>query len=212
MLRILAFLTLLVSSVSVGDDIPGWINEFHYRNYQDDWKQFIEIVGPSGKEAWEYLLVMYQGRNGSQFHDGISLSGQEFEPSAAGGDFGFIVHEFHHQHGNIRKGKRNGDGLALVFNGECIQFICYGDEDKETFTATTGPCYGKTCKNIGAHEPRSTPIGHSLQMEGKGRYMQNYTWHTTPIVWTPKNVNTGQEMLSKEAYAALVSEEVVRFM
>jgi hypothetical protein len=202
LLRILIALTLLASSVSENVQIHGWINEFHYRNFQDDWKQFIEIIGPIGQEAYDYLLVMYQGRDGSQFDEGISLSGETFvsEKNATGhevgGDFGYIVHDFHHEHGNIRKGKVHGDGLALVFQGVCIQFICYGDHNIEVFTATTGPCSGQTCTNIGAHEGRANPIGHSLQMEGTGRHMEDFTWHPVPILWSPNAHNSLQTLLS----------------
>lgn len=196
-LQVLALLCLFVSTASQNPDFHGWINEFHYRNYQEDLKQFIEVIGPNGIEGWQYLLVMYQGRNGSQFHDGISLSGQFFiQETGVTGDHGFIYHEFHRQHGNIRKGKKNGDALALVYNGACVQFICYGDNDNETFTATTGPCYGETCTNIGVHEPRNNPYRYSVQMEGTGRYMRDFTWHPEPIVWTPGTINTNQTLIN----------------
>jgi hypothetical protein len=192
LLRLLTFLCLVV----VAESEHAWINEFHYRNYRQDRNLFIEIAGPAHHEAWRYLLIMYQGRDGIQFHDGISLSGLNFTDSFDG-DIGFIAYHIP-SYGAIRNGKKHGDGIALVYNSVCVQFICYGEYNNETFTATTGPCKDQMCQNIGVHEARDNPAGNSLQMEGEGRLMNDFTWHNEPIPWTPGRSNTGQLLLSSE--------------
>lgn len=171
----------------------------------------MEIIGPEGEEAWEYLLVRYQGRDGTQFHDGISLSGQFFSLNPING-YGFIYYKFlAQQGGNLRNGKRNGDALALVYNGQCIQFICYGEHDNETFVASTGPCINQTCMNIGVHEDRKQPVGLSLQLVGRGRYMENFTWHNETLPWTPGRVNQGQELMSEADYLQVRYHDVCSY-
>ena len=62
---LVAAAAVLPDSSSV-DAANAWINEFHYRNYQEDVGTFVEIVGPCGEEAYEYEIVLYQGRDGTQ--------------------------------------------------------------------------------------------------------------------------------------------------
>jgi uncharacterized protein len=109
-IHLFAFLCMLLT---VKSDIQGWINEFHYRNYKKDQNLFLEIVGPVGKEAWEYLIVLYQGRDGSQFNEALSLSGFSFS-SGIEGDFGFIKYSLPNKKGAIRNGKVGSDGIALT--------------------------------------------------------------------------------------------------
>jgi hypothetical protein len=196
-LHILAFLLCLI--VNAKSDIQGWVNEFHYRNYKNDQNLFLEIVGPVGKEAWEYLVVLYQGRDGSQFNQALSLSGYSFN-SGVVGDFGFIKYSLPNRKGSIRNGKVGSDGIALVYKEECIQFLCYGEDDESVFTAWSGPCYGKTCQNIGVHELSYNPLGKSIQMIGTGRFMENFTWSKTTLDWTPGGVNVGQKLQTMEEY------------
>lgn len=200
-LRLIVLLCLIVVATS---DFRAWINEFHYRNYKDDQNLFVEVVGPAGVEAWQYLLVLYQGRNGSQFKDAFSLSGNWFNEGVVG-DFGFIKYDFEPK-GSIRNGKQGGDGVALIHNGECVQFLCYNDHDAGTFTAWTGPCEGIACTNVGVHEARDNPVGKSIQMVGSGRYMQNFTWHDQVMDWTPGQINNGQFLLTPEEYSSANSQ------
>ena len=206
---LLRLLTLLCLVVVAASDFHGWINEFHYRNAGPDINLFIEVAGPSNLNAYEYLLVMYQGRDGSQFQHGISLSGEEFKlgaqhfTSGVEHDFGFIKFEF--PKGTFfRNGKKHGDAIALVYRSQCVQFLCYGDQNNETFTAWTGPCNGKTCHNIGVHEPKYNPVGQSLQMVGQGRFMENFTWHNEPRPWSPGEVNAGQDLQTPAEYVSLI--------
>lgn len=195
-LRLIVLLCLIVVATS---DFHGWINEFHYRNYKEDENLFVEVVGPAGDEAWEYLLILYQGRNGSQFKQAFSLSGNWFTQGVVG-DYGFIKYDLDAR-GSIRNGKRGGDGVALIYNGECVQFLCYNDNDVGVFTAWTGPCEGKACTNVGVHEARDNPVGKSIQMVGSGRFMENFTWHNEVMDWTPGQLNNGQFLLTPEQYS-----------
>lgn len=199
MIRFLSFLNVLL----VVGGFDAWINEFHYRNYQQDVDLFIEVIGPANQEAWRYQLLMYQGRDGTQFHEGISLSGRFFSEGITK-DFGFIKISLPN-HGAIRKGKMNGDALALVKDSECIQFISYGDLNSETFSGTTGACFGIQSTNIGVNEPFNMSAGYSLQLHGTGRFHQNFTWWETPVPATPSEVNLGQTLLTAEEHR-LVSD------
>lgn len=201
MLRLVVILSLIVASTYA--EITAWINEFHYRNVGEDKDVFLEIAGPASEEGWRYMLVMYQGRNGTQFHEGLSLSGHWFN-EGINGDFGFFSLDLPSR-GAIRKGKNGGDAIALVKDSECVQFFSYGDNNDETFTAYTGPCYGATSVNIGAHEPRNTPLGYSLQMHGTGRYMSNFTWYESPMAATKNAVNVGQTLQTQAEYDAAAS-------
>ena len=203
LLRLLTLLSLVVVAAA---DFHGWINEFHYRNSGPDTELFIEVVGPAGEEAYEYVLVMYQGRDGSQFDEAISLSGHKFDLGVEH-DFGFIKHVFPDRRGVIRNGKSHGDAIALIYKDQCVQFLCYGNQNVETFTAWTGPCIGQTCHNIGVHETRFNPVGQSLQMIGQGRLMEDFTWLSETQEWSPGEVNTGQDLQTTTEY---VSPVVVR--
>lgn len=152
---------------------------------------FIEVAGPKFQEAWEYFIVMYQGRDGLQFKDAGSLSGYTFEDGGSA-EHGFINYPIEHP-GDIRNGKHGGDALALVYRFDCIQFLCYGDNDTETFTAQSGPCLGHTCVNIGVHEGHHNSWTHSLQMIGKGNQVANFTWAPTTLPKTPGYKNEQQE-------------------
>mmetsp|Transcript_38199 Transcript_38199/g.53800 ORF Transcript_38199/g.53800 Transcript_38199/m.53800 type:complete len:127 (+) Transcript_38199:156-536(+) len=124
----------------------------------------------------------------------MSLSGHWFNESTTGA-YGFMSLSLPSK-GGIRKGKVGGDAIALVKNGECIQFFSYGENNNETLTATTGPCMGATSINIGAHEPRDTPVGYSLQMHGRGSEMGDFVWYESPMAATKNEPNIGQELVT----------------
>jgi hypothetical protein len=198
-MKSIILLVLSLAYVTLAD-YHGWINEIHYRYREEnqDGDFFVEVVGPAGEEAWKYLLVFYQGRNGTQFKEGRSLSGYVFS-SGIVGDFGFITYDLGGK-GAIRKGKMGADGIALVHEGECVQFLCYSNDDDAIFTAWTGPCAGKSCENIGVHETREDTPGTSIQMIGSGRYMENFTWNDEVEVMTPGESNHGQSLLTPQQY------------
>ena len=199
-----AVLTALVLLCHQVETFDAWINEFHHRNYQQDVNVFVEVVGPAGEEAWRYQIIMYQGRDGAQFSEAIGLSGHYFSKDSQGdSDFGFLTIELPSRH-HMRHGKYGGDGLALVRDSQCSQFISYGDHN-EVFVATTGPCTGIQSTSIGVQEPFDLEPGFSLQLHGAGRYRQNFTWWWTPMVATPGAVNKGQTLQSIAEYFAVSS-------
>ena len=64
------------------------------------------------------------------------------------------------------------DGLALVNDGTVVQFLSY----EGSFTAVGGPADGLTSTDLGVFEVGTTPVGHSLQLQGTGSSYEDFTW------------------------------------
>jgi hypothetical protein len=177
----------------------AWINEFHYRNIYEDVGTFIEIVGPCGEEAFEYEIILYQGRDGMQvaswdgLHEAKSLTGHYFTSNAENGDNGHCYLVVDIDGNDIRNGKRVADGIALTRNNVCIQFLSYGSErGSAEFEGKSGPCKGFRSQDIGTFEPRMTPEGFSLQLEGTGHKYEDFAWNPTPLPETRGRANHAQ--------------------
>ena len=177
----------------------AWINEFHYRNIYEDVGTFIEIVGPCGEEAYEYEIVLYQGRDGKQvgswdgLHEAKSLTGHYFNGQDESVDSGHCYLVIDIDGNAIRNGKKVADGIALTRNNVCIQFISYGSESGTAeFEGTSGPCKGFLSQDIGTFEPRMTPEGFSLQLQGTGHMYEDFVWNPTPLPDTRGRANHGQ--------------------
>ena len=177
----------------------AWINEFHYRNKYEDVGTFIEIVGPCGEEAYEYEVVLYQGRDGQQvgswdgLHEAKSLTGHYFNGQDESVDSGHCYLVIDIDGNAIRNGKKVADGIALTRNNVCIQFISYGSESGTAeFEGTSGPCKGFLSQDIGTFEPRMTPEGFSLQLQGTGHMYEDFVWNPTPLPDTRGRANHGQ--------------------
>ena len=140
-----------------------WINEIHYDNTSSDTGEFFEIAGTAGTSLAGWSLVGYNGSNGSIYAT-VPLSGTLPMQDGCGGTLDFAM-----------TGMQNGspDGLALVnAGGELVEFISY----EGAFAATVGPAAGETSLDIAVSETGSTPIGHSLQLEGAGHLRLDFSW------------------------------------
>ena len=94
---------------------------------------------------------------------------------------------------DIRNGKRVSDGIALTRNNVCIQFISYGSEaGSAEFEGQSGPCKGFLSQDIGTFEPRTTPQGFSLQLQGTGHTYEDFAWNPTPLPDTRGRANHDQ--------------------
>ena len=156
-----AFLLSLGAGPSLGQ--TAFINEIHYDNIGKDTGEAIEIAGPAGTDLSGWALVLYNGRNGASYRT-KPLSG--IIPDQANG-FGAISFSF-------AKSIQNGapDGIALVANGQVVQFLSY----EGTFAAVGGPADGMTSTDIRVAESGSTPVEFSLQLKGTGTAPSDFFW------------------------------------
>ncbi len=155
-----------------------FINELHYDNDGGDVGEGVEVAGTAGTDLSGWLLVFYNGSNGSVYRT-ESLSG--VIPDQAEG-FGTAAISL------PSNGIQNGspDGLALVNPAsEVVQFISY----EGTLTAVGGPADGQTSTDIGVSETNDTPIDFSLQVTACSG--GEFTW-VGPLAESFGAVNDGQ--------------------
>ena len=141
----------------------AFINEIHYDNIGKDTGEAIEVAGPAETDLSGWALALYNGRNGTLYHT-EPLSG--IIPNQANG-FGAIAF-------SLAKRIQNGapDGIALVANGQVVQFLSY----EGNFTAAGGPADGMTSTDIRVAESGSTPVEFSLQLKGTGTASGDFFW------------------------------------
>lgn len=157
-----------------------FFNELHYDNDGADVGEFIELAGPAGASLDGWSLVLYNGSNGAAYQT-VALNGRVFADAGAGVGFEAIFID----------GIQNGapDGIALVApDASVVQFISY----EGTLTATDGPAAGLTSTDIGVEETGTTPVGFSLQLQGTGEALEDFSFAAAPLEATPGAVNTGQ--------------------
>ncbi len=153
-----------------GEAIQPRINEIHYDNSGSDVGEFVEIRVEAGADVSGLSIELYNGSNGARYNT-FTLSEP---PTGTDGTYDYYV--------VLTPGIQNGgpDGLALIENGEVIEFLSY----EGSFTATSGTASGLTSADIGVSETSSTPDGQSLQ-RGEGD-----SW-SGPSDETPGTENTG---------------------
>jgi len=125
-------------------------SEIHYDNSGDDVSEQIEIEGPANTDLGGWSVVLYNGGSGDVY-DQKALSG--LIPATCG-DRGVVVVPF----ASIQNG--SPDGLALVHDGQVVQFISY----EGSFTAVGGPAAGMSSTDIKVEEPSSSSAISSLQL------------------------------------------------
>lgn len=154
-----------------------FINEIHYDNDGADTGEGVEIAGLAGTDLTGWSLLFY---NGSQktVYDSFGLTG--ILPDQMNG-FGALAF--------TRAGIQNGspDGIALVHGTEVVQFLSY----EGAFTAAGGLADGLLSTDIGVEEISSTAAGLSLQLSGKGRSYEDFSWDA-PAASSFGRVNSGQ--------------------
>jgi predicted extracellular nuclease len=156
-----AFLLSLVAGPSLGQ--TAFINEIHYDNVGKDTGEAIEVAGPAGTDLSGWALALYNGRNGTSYRT-KPLSGIILDQA---NKFGTIAFSFPR---SIQNGAP--DGIALVANGQVVQFLSY----EGTFTAVGGPADGMTSTDIRVAESGSTPVEFSLQLKGTGTAPSDFFW------------------------------------
>jgi hypothetical protein len=154
-----------------------WINEIHYDNSGTDTNEGVEVAIPSGYSCAGLLQVVpYNGSNGQSYATtDVILTGGT---TSNGVTFYWVT----------IAGLQNGapDGLALVCNGNLIQFLSY----EGSFAATNGPANGVTSTDIGVLEGNGTTT-QSMQLQGVGCQYSDFTWASN-ISSTNGSLNNGQ--------------------
>ena len=172
------FTFCLPDILSAETSTPIFINEIHYDNDGLDTGEFVEIAGPAGTDLTGWSIVFYNGANQSSYGT-EALTG--------------TIPDLGHQMGMVSVNYeeiQNGapDGLALVDpDDKVVQFLSY----EGTFTASGGPADGMSSSDIGVFENGETPIGFSLQLAGRGKVYEDFTW-TGPVAATQNARNSRQ--------------------
>jgi len=162
-----------------------WINEFHYDNVGADTGEFIEVAGTAGVDLTGYTLFLTRGDTGNVYRT-INLSGVIPDDGSGLGAIAFFSV-------NIRNGGTAGDGIALVGPTNAIlQNLSY--ENTFTVNEAGNVLNGMTTTIVGVIETNTTAIGNSLQLQGIGNVLTDFTWGG-PEIETPGAVNTGQTFM-----------------
>jgi endonuclease I len=170
----------LYVSVSMGFASLPWINEIHYDNASIDADEGFEIAGPAGLDLSGWQAVTYNG-NGGGVTAALGLSGVLTDD---GSGFGFIFFP----HAGLQNGP--ADALALVDpEGVVMEFLSY----EGVVSAVGGAAHGMVSSDIGVSESSSVTAGHSLQRQGHGSQVSDFTW-ASPGPHTRGTVNTGQTL------------------
>lgn len=181
----LTLLGTLLLPVGPAAAVPGatstvFVNELHYDNTGTDTGEFVEVAGPAGTNLSGWTVALYNGANGATYGTAAPLPTPI--PDQQNG-YGTVSVSY------PSNGLQNGapDGLALVNNGQIVQFLSY----EGAFAAVGGPADGQTGTDIGVRQAGTEPAGSSLQLAGSGGSYGEFTWEAT-TAGTPGAPNTGQ--------------------
>ena len=175
----IALLSILISGTVFCQEV--FINEFHYDNSGGDVGEFVEVAGPADTNLAEYELIFYNGSN-NRVYKSLALEG--VIPNEAASGFGALAF--------MTSGIQNGapDGIALIKDGDVLQFISYEGE----FSAEDGPAIGMSATDVRVREASTTPVGSSVQLIGSGSEYDDFSWNE-PREESPGKINDGQEFL-----------------
>jgi len=162
--------------------LPQFINEFHYDNIGGDRNEFVEIAGVAGSDLSGWSLEFYNGTTGGVYAS-MGLTGIITDETSGFGALGFSVSH------PLQNGSK--DGFALIDNGgQVVQFLSY----EGVLTALSGSAVGLTSQDIGVAENSSTPVGHSLQLQGLGTNENDFSWIAAAS--SMGALNAGQQFLT----------------
>ena len=163
-----------------------WINEIHYDNDGNDTNEGVEVAGRAGVALENYSVVLYN--QAGTVYDTDALTGLIIDDEGNG--FGAVW--LGYPEGGLQQGPDDGLALVEVIDDETnvIQFLSYEGD----LTATEGPAAGLPSTDIGKTETGSTPVGHSLQLSGKGNVYDDFYWDD-PQVHSRGALNSGQTLV-----------------
>lgn len=142
----------------VAAELDARINELHYDNEGSDTGEFIEVRVNAGADASGLSVDLYNG-NGGAVYGTLAIADATM---TSDGTWDYYVWNL------PANGLQNGapDGLALVNDGEVVEFLSYEGQ----MTAVGGAADGMVSTDIGVAEGGSTPIGNSLQRNEDGSW------------------------------------------
>eukprot|EP00186_Timspurckia_oligopyrenoides_P002265 CAMPEP_0182449526 /NCGR_PEP_ID=MMETSP1172-20130603/35091_1 /TAXON_ID=708627 /ORGANISM="Timspurckia oligopyrenoides, Strain CCMP3278" /LENGTH=299 /DNA_ID=CAMNT_0024646843 /DNA_START=188 /DNA_END=1087 /DNA_ORIENTATION=+ len=195
-----------------------WINEVHYLGGDQEANfQYIEIAGPVGTVlSGNYRIELYDGQTRSLYNTvpmfgvlsdgastgatgtGIGLQIQTITGTTIRTGFGIFTNG---QSGNDNNGPANAIALVDITTGFVSQFISYlgaaGTEFGEGTdgTALDGTAAGLTPTPMGVNEVPGSGNEDSLQLQGTGLLVTDFTWASTPVPETRLAVNANQNFV-----------------
>jgi len=170
------FFSLAIIPAMQANAATVFINEFHYDNIGTDINEGVEIIGTAGTNLNNWSIQFYNGGNGSVYKT-TALTGILSDQNNGFGVLSFAI-----------SGLQNGeaDGLALVDNGQLIEFISY----EGSLLAVDGAAAGQTSTDVGVQQTTSTAVGQSIQRIGTGHNGDDFSWEVNTASFGI--VNAGQ--------------------
>lgn len=162
-----------------------WINEFHYVHapipiFNTQNLEFIEVAFTQDLDLTNYQLVIYN--DNALEEDSLDLILTNPLRFTNEGGLTFLVFPFPGRNdlsdtrGGIALVRRNVGTDNIV-----MDFISYGGG---TFTAVNGLAMGATANDVGLTETTQTQALSSLKLTGTGCNIDDFTWASSPIVFT----------------------------
>ena len=151
-------------------DTSPRINEIHYDDTGLDENEMVEVRVTNGYDVSQMALYLYNGKAGLQnMYSVISLTSMDVDLLSSDAAFDYYVWDA------PMSGLQNGtDGIALVDDGDVIEFLSY----EGSFTAMDGPATGLHSIDIGVFETNNSSALQSLQR------LEDDTW-IGPLDATP---------------------------
>lgn len=165
-------------------DTSPRINEIHYDDTGLDDNEMIEVRVTNGYDVSQMSLYLYNGKEGLQnMYSVIPLTSMNVDLISSDAAFDYYVWD------TPMSGLKNGaDGIALVDNGEVIEFLSY----EGSFTALDGPATGMQSIDIGVFESSNSSENQSLQRLEDGTWIgpldatpgySNQTGFEADLIW-----------------------------
>eukprot|EP01084_Bolivina_argentea_P311314 538865_1 len=161
-----------------------WINELHYDNDGKDVGEFVEIAGIAHTTLGNYQIYLYSGADGLMYKD-LSFNTGSIPKQQNG--FGTVLLTFD----QIQNGGNGGDGVALIYSDNNVDYVVQFLSYEGQFMANDGPANGTYSADIGIAQHKSTIVNSSLCLTGLGYQYEDFTWSTC-LVSTPGAININQ--------------------
>eukprot|EP01084_Bolivina_argentea_P311313 538863_1 len=161
-----------------------WINELHYDNDGKDVGEFVEIAGIAHTTLGNYQIYLYSGADGLMYKD-LSFNTGSIPKQQNG--FGTVLLTFD----QIQNGGNGGDGVALIYSDNNVDYVVQFLSYEGQFMANDGPANGRNSADIGITQSTSAIVNSSLCLTGLGYQYEDFTWSTC-LVSTPGAININQ--------------------
>eukprot|EP01084_Bolivina_argentea_P311311 538860_1 len=161
-----------------------WINELHYDNDGKDVGEFVEIAGIAHTTLGNYQIYLYSGADGLMYKD-LSFNTGSIPKQQNG--FGTVLLTFD----QIQNGGNGGDGVALIYSDNNVDYVVQFLSYEGQFMANDGPANGRNSADIGITQSTSAIVNSSLCLTGLGYQYEDFKWKRC-LVSTPGGININQ--------------------